>query len=256
MRFMANIYGTAYANTLKGTAYGDILYGRAGNDYLYGYGGDDTLDGGTGADKLYGGLGNDTYIVDTQYDQVIELAGQGIDTVRTNTHYWLSANVENLSTANPLGTASLSLTGNGLNNVITGNNGANGITGGDGVDTLNGGGGNDTLIGGSGNDRLTGGAGSDLFVFTDTDRSRDTITDFVSGTDKIDLGWWVTEMGGASFHFIGSAAFSHHAGEGRYVNGTFLLDANGDGYADLIIGSIYKIGAGDFTFGAAGFWDY
>ena len=249
---MATIYGTAYGNTLRGSAYADSIYGRGGNDVLYGNGGNDTLDGGTGADKLYGGIGNDTYIVDTQFDDVLEFAGQGIDTVLTSTHHSLAMNVENLATTNALGTAWMDLSGNGLNNIITGNNGANGIFGGAGADTLLGGGGNDSLRGGTGSDRLTGGAGSDWFVFDDR-QSRDTITDFASGIDKIDLGWFV----GTEFRFIGSAAFSGQAGQGRFSSSLFQLDLNGDRIADMsitILGGTVR--AGDFIFGASGAWDY
>jgi len=57
----------------------------------------------------------------------------------------------------------------------------------DGDDALSGGAGNDRLIGGAGNDRLSGGAGADIFVFDFPDEGIDTINDFVSGTDKIQL---------------------------------------------------------------------
>ncbi|WP_192931213.1 calcium-binding protein [Gemmobacter serpentinus] len=74
------------------------------------------------------------------------------------------------------------------------------LAGGGGADTLSGGNGNDTITGGAGADRLTGGNGADTFVYTSAADSRpstgvDTIVDFVTGTDKIDLGWaftWVT----------------------------------------------------------------
>jgi serralysin len=245
---MATIYGTAYADNIKGTATGD---------FLYGYGGNDHLDGGAGGDKMYGGTGNDTYIIDSPYDEVIELAGQGTDTIKVSSGYgWLPLNVERLCTTDPFGTANIDLYGNEQANTITGNAGANYIRGDAGADVLSGGGGNDVLIGDQGNDRLTGGAGSDTFVFTDTDHSRDRITDFAHGVDKIDLGWWVSEMGGASFHFLGGGAFSHHAGEGRYSNGLFELDANGDGIADLSIALTGMLTASDFTFGAIGYWDY
>lgn len=252
---MATFYGSAYANTLRGTAYADILYGRGGNDILYGYGGNDTLDGGTGGDRMYGGTGNDTYIVDSPYDAVIESAGQGTDTIRTSTHYALDygSSIERLEAANPLSTNWLDLIGNELSNTIVGNNGANSITGGAGNDTLIGSGGNDVLRGDSGNDRLTGGAGMDTFVFSDT-QSRDTITDFASGTDEIELGWL---MQASQFRFIGGATFSGQAGQGRYSNGLFELDLNGDRVADLsitILGG--QVQAGDFSFAALGYWDY
>ena len=41
-------------------------------------------------------------------------------------------------------------------------------------------------MGGAGNDALTGGAGNDTFVFRPQD-GVDTITDFGTGTNKIDL---------------------------------------------------------------------
>ena len=58
------------------------------------------------------------------------------------------------------------------------------------ADILNGGAGNDVLYGGTGNDTLTGGTGADKFVFASALNSLtnvDTITDFVSGTDKLVL---------------------------------------------------------------------
>ena len=60
------------------------------------------------------------------------------------------------------------------------------MAGGLGNDRLFGGQGNDTLIGGPGDDRLAGGPGNDVFVFGPGDQT-DTVTDFSSGTDKVDL---------------------------------------------------------------------
>ncbi len=123
-----------------------------------------TLDGGIGADVMRGGDGSDTYIVDSGFDQVSELVGQGTDLVRSSVTYTLSSNalsgfVENLTL---IGAASINGTGNGLDNVITGNDGVNILTGNDGDDTLYGNGGADDLRGGIGNDTLFGGADADL----------------------------------------------------------------------------------------------
>ncbi|MDX2275226.1 MAG: calcium-binding protein [Hyphomonadaceae bacterium] len=71
---------------------------------------------------------------------------------------------------------------------LNGAGGADKLNGENGADTLNGGNGNDTLIGGAQVDTLTGGAGADKFVLNVAGAAnRDTITDFVHGTDKVQL---------------------------------------------------------------------
>lgn len=91
-----NITGTASAEYLKGSILNDKLYGRDGDDTLEGGAGNDTLDGGKGADKMFGGKGCDTYFVDDTCDEVIECAGEGVDTVKTSVDYTLSDHVENI----------------------------------------------------------------------------------------------------------------------------------------------------------------
>jgi Ca2+-binding RTX toxin-like protein len=152
-----------------------------GNDTLIGNAGNDTLDGGLGSDSMLGGAGNDTYFVGNSTDAVVELANEGVDIVNASASYALSAFVENLVLT---GAADLAGTGNDLANLLTGNAGANRLTGGAGADTLIGGAGTDTLIGGAGADRLEGGAGADTFLFS-RGEGRDTIVDFVKGSDKI-----------------------------------------------------------------------
>jgi serralysin len=124
------------------------------------------------------------------------------------------------------------------------------LKGGGGNDTLIGGAGNDTLIGGTGIDTLTGGAGADTFVFATGDSSaasgqHDLITDFTSGTDKIDLTGIdaITSTPGVidAFNFLGTSAFDGKAGELDYffdsVRGVTVLqgDTNGDKVADFAI---------------------
>ena len=123
-----------------GTEFNDALTGSANVNTLDGGLGNDTLDGGTGADTLDGGLGNDLYVVDNAGDQVNELAGEGIDTVRVGFSYTLGNEVENLELT---GVGNANGTGNALNNRLAGNSGNN---------ILKGAAGNDTLVGGSGND--------------------------------------------------------------------------------------------------------
>jgi hypothetical protein len=72
---------------------------------------------------------------------------------------------------------------------LNGGNGNDVIDGGGGNDSLQGAAGDDVLIGGAGRDVLAGGAGNDTFVFDvlETSSNKDTIRDFVSGADHIEL---------------------------------------------------------------------
>src|SRR6185312_7527477 len=64
-------------------------------NYLTGNGGDNLLDGKTGADTMTGADGNDTYVIDSVGDLVVE-SGTGIDTIRSAVALpGLVANVEN-----------------------------------------------------------------------------------------------------------------------------------------------------------------
>ena len=89
-------------------------------------------------------------------------------------------------------------------------------------------GGDDVLEGGDGDDTLLGGDGADTFLFKSTDGT-DTIGDFESGVDTIDL----TAFG--DMIFIEEADFSNTVGELRYVDGQLQGDVDGDGVADFFI---------------------
>ncbi|HZF44523.1 MAG TPA: M10 family metallopeptidase C-terminal domain-containing protein [Sphingomonadaceae bacterium] len=120
------------------------------------------------------------------------------------------------------------------------------LIGGAGNDSIRGGAGDDRLSGGAGVDTLTGGSGSDIFVFADASyrNGNDTITDFVIGTDRIDLSNIDanrnTDNANEAFSFIGEGAFTSTAGElrsGLDANGRRFVegDTNGDGVADFQI---------------------
>jgi Ca2+-binding RTX toxin-like protein len=81
-------------------------------------------------------------------------------------------------------TGGTTINAGGGNDILLGNNGA---------DIMNGGDGNDILVGGNSGDTLAGNGGADTFVFKAVSDSQsgaghfDTVTDFVSGVDHLDL---------------------------------------------------------------------
>lgn len=172
-------------------------HGNAGNNHLSAFGqatatlhglaGDDTLVGSNSAGiKLHGGLGNDTYFVHGDNQNVVELAGEGTDTVWFGgfNRQTLADHVENAyMTADGSDFRVLTVTGNTLANQITGSFNSDSIDGGAGNDTLRGGLGNDTLFGGAGQDSLVGGLGDDTYLIESLE---DTIVErFKEGNDTV-----------------------------------------------------------------------
>jgi serralysin len=192
------------AFTGTGNQLDNVIWGTIGNDHLIGLGGNDTLDdGGDGINLLEGGAGDDRYIVASSADTIVELAGQGHDTVETSlATFALPDNVEDLTTTGN----NVSFAGNELNNVIRllggsggsvdGRAGDDTLIGGAGNDVLSGGYGNDTLNGGLGSDELAGGGGADHFVFATTAGPGDLIHDFSHAEgDKIDVSQIMNALG-------------------------------------------------------------
>uniref|UniRef100_UPI0025EA2378 calcium-binding protein n=1 Tax=Nitrosomonas sp. TaxID=42353 RepID=UPI0025EA2378 len=229
---LENLTLTGTAPNGTGNTLDNVLTGNASNNILTGLAGNDTLISGGGTDTLRGGLDNDTYVIGSLPVTITELANQGIDTVESAVTYTLLANVENLTLT---GGNAINGTGNGLANIIIGNSANNTLNGGAGIDTLNGGDGNDTLIGGAAVDILTGGAGADTFSYLaavahSNPANRDTITDFVSGTDTIDLSaidgnTTAAFPGNQAFIFVGANAFSGRS-QLRYDPLTGVLEGN------------------------------
>jgi Ca2+-binding RTX toxin-like protein len=205
------ITGNTGDNWIEGQGGNDILYGMAGDDVIYGGGGNDAINGGGGDDSMYGGGGNDTFIVDSSLDYVSETTvldtdAGGTDLVKSSVSFELGDYIEKLTLT---GTQGIDGTGNDLANTIFGNSGANALYGLAGNDIITGGGGADTVAGGAGADILTGGGGPDIFYFdvVETGANRDTIKDFVSGTDAI---------------FFDSAAFTALDGLDAEVDDSFF----------------------------------
>ena len=147
-----------------------------------------TVTGGAGADRIDGGNNND-----------VLTGGGGSDVVQ----------------------------GGAGNDLVNGGEGNDFLRGQDGVDTINGGGGNDQISGGLGADILDGGAGADIFFYEGRTASdalgKDTINNFVSGTDKIDVRG--AGGSGATVSFKGNAA--------DFGTAQSLVIA-GDGILDLV----------------------
>lgn len=211
----------------------DDIKALGGNDALYGGRGQDTLDGGAGTDELHGGEDDDTYIVDSVDDEVVEKAGEGRDLVRSSAHHALTDNVENLEL---IGSDDLNGTGNDLDNVIRGNDGLNQLMGRGGDDEIHGNDGNDWIWGGDGRDQIFGGDDDDT----------------IFGNEKIDelygQGGDDTLYGGAEGDFLdgGDDADRMEGGEGfdiyRADDEDTIMDE--DGY-----GRVHMDGIGSLTGG-------
>ena len=260
-----NALGGAGGDTLLGSETANQLDGGLGTDTLRGNGGDDALIGGAGRDTLDGGAGNDTLTGGEDDDVLVGGAGNdmldggaGSDTVS----YAAGSAAVRVS----LAISGAQATGGGGNDTLTGienliggtgadllvgEGGANVLDGGGGADQLAGGGGADVLIGGAGRDMLLGGDGGDLFRFATikdlpgiATTTADAILDFSTAQgDLIDLSGIdaikQTSAVNDAFAWIGSGAFTKHAGELRYVvsAGVGLVsgDLDGNGTADFAI---------------------
>ena len=221
--------GTAAADTLDGGAGDDSLSGLGGNDILIGGAGNDVLDGGSGVDDLRGGRGDDTYVVDSAFDAVLELSGNGTDTVRSTTAFTLPQNVENLTI---IGTVAASATGNGLDNTITGNAADN------------------TLDGGAGSDRLVGGAGNDTYIL---DSLLDVVVESANeGSDTVRL-----ELASSSTYTLAANVESLVLGEsfaGQAIGNASQNTISGNSAANNLIGgagsdTLYGLSGDDYLYG-------
>ena len=126
---------------------------------------------------------------------------------------------------------------------LYGGNGADKLYGGEDGDSLYGQKGNDELNGGAGRDFINGGAGKDVFQYdaTATDSNGltvDTITDFVSATDKIDTVTTVTYAGEANGYIAVLTSLTKVAYQGVLDTSTSTLYIDVDGNAILDIADI------------------
>ncbi|MFO1088342.1 MAG: CAP domain-containing protein [Hyphomicrobiales bacterium] len=247
-------------DTLTGSDVDETMMGLGGNDVLKAMGGNDTLDGGSGADQMSGGLGDDTYVVDNAADKVIELAGQGNDTVITSLASYSLATlgaVENLTYDNGAAAdANFTGTGNALSNTITGGDGNDRLTGGLGADILIGGNGDDTYIVDNPGDVVTelpnGGTDTVLssvsYVLGDgVENLTLTGKSAINGTGN-DLDNTIVGTAAANVLDGGAGADTMRGGAG---NDTYIVDSSNDVVIELAKGGIDTVRASaSFTLGA------
>ncbi len=211
------LYGGKNNDTLKGDAGMDLLFGNKGNDSLNGGEGKDFLQGNDGNDFLAGGLGSDTLYGGKNNDTLDGGAGTDL------------------------------LFGNKGNDVLNGGNGKDFLQGNGGADSLHGDAGDDILYGGKGNDTLAGGAGTDIlygnkgndtFILGYSGSNIDTIADFISREDRIQLNKaFFTELENGELDtnlFAANATGSAVDADDRILyntkTGALFYDADGTGH--------------------------
>jgi len=214
-------YATPFDDILTGTNDADNINSLASNDYIDGFDGNDILNGGKGDDTLFGGAGNDN------------LKG--------------SNGADNLD-------------GGDGNDILNGGKGNDILLGDLGRDNLKGSHGDDTLNGGEGNDILSGGKGVDTFILADL-LSRDKITDFVVGSETIELDSTAFDSlssGSLSANnFISGAGVKESVDNNDYLiynsaSGQLFYDADANGTTDeavqiALIGNRAALTASDFN---------
>lgn len=262
--------GGADKYTLGAGNDGYIAVGAASADAV------DTVDGGTGIDVYDASLntsGGITLNLDT--------LAHGNDAA---TAFWYgAAKAPTTGIGADSGTDNVkgfekAIGSDGGDDIIFGSALANDLKGGGGADDLWGLAGNDTLSGGLGEDELFGGAGADVLdgggsdgardVFHFLSRSdsgltvstRDRISGFELGVDKIHLDFDADAVTAgtqafASANFIALASFSGSKGDVRYVyagpDTLVQVDTNGDRKADFsltLAGFRLTLTAADFDF--------
>ena len=274
--------GTNLYDGSGGRALGTI-HGGSGVDTIIGGDFTDKVSGGGGSDEIDLGGGKDIFLAGnvqmlfTDNNDDID-GGDGIDTY--DARDIISRVVINLNESRANGDeigldhifSFENIRGGGIGDILVGDAGRNVMRGGDGNDSIAGLGGDDRLIGGEGNDSIrggdgrdvmTGGLGIDIFAYNaiteigSLNPTRDSITDFVSGTDEINLSVIDANSiagGDQAFSFIGIGAFTNVAGQLRYVTNALNQvtvvqgDINGDSVADfqLALFGDLVLAAGDF----------
>ncbi len=279
------IQGGSGNDSLSGNAGNDLLDGGDGNDSLNGGDGNDTLDGGAGIDVLDGGNGGDTYLwfagdgrdaykdsgssgtdrivaSDTaNFDGLQSLfskATSGIDRIESITGSDFNIRGDNVAADiwdfTNVTLVGATILGRGGDDIITGTSSADSIQGGDGNDSLVGSGGSDNLSGGNGadsvnggagNDTLDGGTGNDTFIFGGA-FGTDTILNFQSGSDRIDLS--AVSLVSSSLDTNNDNLINSSDAVASLVGGNLQLNLTGFGGGRIQFAGLTQINVADITF--------
>ena len=223
LAYVNQVIGNVYSNYLSGSNGDDLLQGLGGDDLLYGNSGDDILEGGAGKDRLDGGAGDDVLYGNNSLNDQTSGGLDGADYLTDdgggNDRLYGQDGDDTLivTRSGYLAASTVFLDGGTGDDVIAFYSGA--YYGSRYLDTVTiaGGAGNDTIFVGSvlrsfvdageGDDRvtvtLTGGtqtitlgAGADVLTL---DRSfaavpsSALVTDFLVGTDRLNLGAFVPD---------------------------------------------------------------
>ncbi|WP_114947049.1 M10 family metallopeptidase [Microvirga calopogonii] len=267
-----NAVGGSGNDTITGNDAANSLKGGAGNDRLFGGTGNDALDGGIGDDTAVFSGARAYYSISKLSDGSVQVADlrsgtpdgsdvvwgaewfQFVDKIYTLAELETNAVTATATPIEPV-PQNLSLNGTNSGNSLYGQGGDDKLYGRGGNDKLYGSAGNDLLVGGTEKDVLFGGAGADVFDFNSRKDSlktaRDTIKDFVRGVDHIDLSTIDANSlvsGNQAFSFIGSKAFSGHAGQLKFSSGVLSGDINGDKMSDfeINVSGVSALAKGDF----------
>ncbi|WP_248751997.1 M10 family metallopeptidase C-terminal domain-containing protein [Pseudomonas sp. MWU15-20650] len=125
--------------------------------------------------------------------------------------------------------------------------------GGSGHDALIGNEADNRLTGGGGADQLRGGGGADTFVYNHASDSApdqpDTLMDFTSGTDKVDVSRAMKSANTSTLAFVsemtGKAGDTVLVYDEKSGKGSVAIDLTGDGKADLLIRTHGQVKPGD-----------
>jgi len=260
-----NVSGSNGINYIVGSDAANTITGGSGVDTIAGGKGADTITGGAGVDALDGGADADVFLIGAASEHGAGetiVGGAGADVIRftsttandaltlrvgvTDADNAITVEISDAAGLNT-GTTALDVDASALVDTLAvtliGNDGANVLVGNAIADTITGGGGADTM---------TGGAGADTFIIANADAgitvaAADTISDFATGVDTIDLAGAAgtaanyTEADGsgmANLAAVVTAADAVFDGTKVYylaydVNGAgdayLLYDADGDG---------------------------